>query len=129
VDAHDVRKGSGATVPENTSKLEVGAIIAVWVVIAVGLWALFFGWPGYRHHQRMDAAAAMTPKEASEAFGEECFAPQMGSAFDDEGTGPDIDEEYCGALLVRITVDQRLEFACSEETLSGAPPSPECSGY
>jgi hypothetical protein len=54
--------------PENTSKLEVGATIVVWVV-AVSLWGLSFGWPSYRHHQRMDAAAAMTPKEASEALG------------------------------------------------------------
>ena len=31
--------------PENTSKLEVGATIVVWVVIAVSLWGLSFGWP------------------------------------------------------------------------------------
>jgi hypothetical protein len=39
--------------PENTSKLEVGATIVVWVV-GVSLWGLSFGWRSYRHHQRID---------------------------------------------------------------------------
>jgi len=68
VDARLTFGRPGTRKPENTSKLEVGATIVVWVVIGVSLWGLSFGWPSYRHHQRIDAAAAMTPREASEAL-------------------------------------------------------------